>query len=111
MERRYADRVTSLREAVESGPGRSDPQLRQAVVTRARESAHGATSTALPDHLTGYVDKVALHAYKVTDGDVDSLKASGHSEDEIFELTIAAAVGSALERLELGLNALEDRGA
>ena len=108
MDRRYQTRVASLRRAVETGDGDSEPELRQAVVARASEHSHGAPSTPLPDDLAGYVDKVALHAYKVTDGDIDSLKSSGRSEDEIFEITVAAAVGAALERLELGLRALEE---
>ena len=43
-----------------------------------------------------------LHAYRVTDGDVESLLASGLSEDEIFEATVAAAVTAGLERFVAG---------
>ena len=53
-----------------------------------------------------YLDKVRRHAYKITDRDVEELKAAGHSEDEIFEQTVSAAVSSGLERLEAGLRAL-----
>jgi alkylhydroperoxidase family enzyme len=56
--------------------------------------------------MASYVDKVALHAYKVVDADIEALKAAGYSEDEIFEVTVAVAVGAALERLERGLRAL-----
>ncbi len=47
-----------------------------------------------------------LHAYKVTDADVEELKRAGFSEDEIFEHTVAAAVAAGLERLEAGLRVL-----
>ena len=47
-----------------------------------------------------------LHAYKVTDRDVAELKASGFSEDEIFEQTVSAAVAAGFERLDAGLRAL-----
>ncbi len=55
-----------------------------------------------PPELASYVEKVRLHAYKVTDQDVDELKEAGFSEDEIFEHTISAAVAAGLERLDAG---------
>jgi hypothetical protein len=59
-----------------------------------------------PADFTAYLDKVRRHAYKVTDADVEGLKAAGHSEDEIFEQTVSAAVAAGLERLDAGLEAL-----
>jgi len=59
-----------------------------------------------PAELAGYLEKVRLHAYKVTDADVEALKAAGFSEDEIFEHTVSAAVAAGLERLEAGLATL-----
>jgi alkylhydroperoxidase family enzyme len=52
------------------------------------------------------VDKVAQHAYKVTDEDVAALQAAGNSDDAVFEVTVAAALGAALARLERGMAAL-----
>jgi alkylhydroperoxidase family enzyme len=49
---------------------------------------------------------VRRHAYKVTDDDVEALKAAGFSEDEIFEHTVSAATAAGLERLDAGLAAL-----
>ena len=46
-------------------------------------------------------------SYAVTDADVERLRAAGHSEDEIFEVTVAAAVGAALGSLDAGLRALD----
>ena len=43
--------------------------------------------------------RCATRAYTVTDADVEALKAAGHSEDEIFEQTVSAAVGAGLLRL------------
>ncbi|MGI9659542.1 MAG: hypothetical protein ACR2OD_11585 [Gaiellaceae bacterium] len=105
--RRDAAHVDSLRRAVSEGPGHTEASLRQAVSAHAAAHCHGEPSSGLPDDLVGYVDKVALHAYKVTDDDVEALKLAGRSEDEIFEVTVAAAVGAALERLEIGLRALD----
>ena len=53
-----------------------------------------------------YLEKVRLHAYKVTDADVQELKDAGFSEDEILEQTVSAATAAGLERLEAGLKAL-----
>jgi alkylhydroperoxidase family enzyme len=59
-----------------------------------------------PPELASYLENVRLHAYKVTDLDVDELKQGGFSEDEIFEHTISAAVAAGLERLDAGLATL-----
>ena len=56
--------------------------------------------------MRGYLDTVRRHAFRVTDGDVERLKAAGFSDDEIFEHTVAAAVAAGLERLDAGLRAL-----
>lgn len=52
------------------------------------------------------VSKVAQHAYRVTDDDIDALRSAGYSEDAIFELTVSAALGAGCGRLERGLSAL-----
>jgi len=60
----------------------------------------------VPPDFAAYVEKVRTRAYTVTDSDVDALKAAGHSEDEIFEQTISAAVYAGLLRLDAGLEAM-----
>ncbi len=60
-----------------------------------------------PTEFATYLEKVRLHAYQVTDRDVQELQAAGFSEDEIFEQTISAAVAAGLERLDSGLATLE----
>ena len=59
-----------------------------------------------PAEFAGFLEKVRLHAYRVTDADVDALKEAGYSEDQIFEHTVSAAVAAGLTRLEAGLAAL-----
>jgi alkylhydroperoxidase family enzyme len=71
-----------------------------------RVRAAGVPERAAPVELSGYLEKVRLHAYKVTDRDVDELKAAGFSEEEIFEHTVSAAVAAGLERLDAGLGTL-----
>jgi alkylhydroperoxidase family enzyme len=74
------------------------------LIARLREAAQPAREA--PPELAAYLEKVRLHAHKVTDSDVEELKATGFSEDEIFEHTVSAAVAAGLERLDAGLAAL-----
>ncbi|MDT2004826.1 hypothetical protein FXW78_09020 [Rhodococcus opacus] len=45
-------------------------------------------------------------SYTITDTDIDRLLAAGPTEDQIFEITVAAAVGAALETFDAGMSAL-----
>ena len=71
------------------------------LIARLREAAD--PERVAPPQLGGYLAKVRLHAYEVTDGDVEELKAAGFTEDEIFEHTVSAAVAAGLERLDAAL--------
>jgi hypothetical protein len=64
----------------------------------------------LPEPLGPYVAKVRDQSYRVTDADIEALKASGLTEDEIFELTIATAVGAALRGVDAGMRILRGEG-
>lgn len=48
------------------------------------------------------------HAYRVQDHDIERVCDAGFSEDQIFEVTIAAALGAGDARLRLGLSALNE---
>jgi alkylhydroperoxidase family enzyme len=88
--------------------GDCSPELRQTVEAYAAKLSGGERETqSLPPDLIAYVDKVTLHAYKVTDRDVQQLKEAGYSEDAIFEITLCAGVGASLARLEQGMTALK----
>jgi len=63
--------------------------------------------SGLPQPLQHLLDKVVHYAYKVTDDDVERVKQSGVSEDQVFELVICAAAGQASRQYESGLAALE----
>jgi alkylhydroperoxidase family enzyme len=75
-----------------------------ALVERLREAAQ--PDREAPPDFAPYLDKVRRNAYRVTDEDVQALKAAGYSEDVIFEQTVSVAVAAGLERLEAGLEAL-----
>lgn len=53
-----------------------------------------------------YLALVAERAYAVTDADVERLRADGFSEDEIFEQTVAVAVGQGLRRLDAAMDVI-----
>jgi hypothetical protein len=101
---RYDDFRQRLVDAVLKTPGQTPEALRRAVLDHAQETP-GAKGN-LPAPLTHYVDTVARHAYKVTDADVAALQRAGQSDDSLFEITVAAAVGAALHRLDRGMAAL-----
>ncbi len=98
---RHAESIERFADAILETPGEADLELRAAVA----EVAAGR-SARLPDDLRAYVEKVASRAYTVTDADVDALREAGYSEDAVFELTLAAALGAARERWAAGLDAM-----
>jgi alkylhydroperoxidase family enzyme len=57
-----------------------------------------------------YTAKVCDHADRVTDTDIEDLKVAGYNEDEIYEITVSAAVGAALGSLDAGLRRLWTTG-
>ena len=81
--------------AVFETPGATSPQLRQAV----------ASDTA-PAELVALVEKIHSCAYTVTDRDLDVLRSS-YTEDQLFEIIVAAAFGAAADRLATARRALE----
>lgn len=94
----YGHLYHNLVDRILNGKGYSSQNQRQAAFNNAE----------LPAFLSPLVDKVAHHAYKVTDGDIDIAKQSGISEDEVFELIICAAVGQASRQYQNGLQALSE---
>lgn len=97
---RYIEEITRTTHAVLDTPGHSPGSVRWAAFHRRADE--------LPADLRAYVVKVAAHAYRVTDEDVEALKKAGYSEDAIFEITVSAALGAAIHRLERGLIALNE---
>jgi hypothetical protein len=97
---RHADDLAALIHAVLEAPAVTEPALRAA-------AAH---SQALPPPLSQYVAKVQRESHRLTEGDTQTLLSAGYSPDAVFEVTVAAALGAALERLEAGLNLLRAGG-
>jgi hypothetical protein len=70
-----------------------------------REAAFNNSYLAEP--LGALVDKVARHAFRITDEDMAAAIASGLNEDEVFEIVVCAAVGQANRQYDTALAALE----
>lgn len=94
---RYARTMGRLRRAVLDAPATVDAATRRAAYSGKR----------LPGPLGDYVEKLRRYAYRVEDCDFDRLRDAGYSDDQIFEVTIAAALGAGDARLVAGLAALE----
>lgn len=109
MQSRYSTQVKQLTDAVLTGPGVTDATLRQTIEAFSAlcDGRPGVSNGEIPTVLRTYVEKVARCAYKTTDTDVQTLRQAGYSEDAIFEITVSAALGAGLARLERGLAALE----
>jgi len=91
--------------------------LHRALVTRILEGPGRATqgdrraafeNVEQGEPLGILIDKVAQRPTQVTDDDIAAVKASGLSEDEIFELVVCAAVGQATRQYDTALQALAE---
>ncbi|MBE8516168.1 hypothetical protein ILP97_01295 [Amycolatopsis sp. H6(2020)] len=99
VEGRYTDHgdvAQNLRHAVLEAPGATDPAIRSAALA----------GDDLPEPLRSYAANVRDASYKITDAEIDELTAAGSSEDAIFEVTAAAAIGAALTSYDAGLRAI-----
>ncbi|MFI6096000.1 hypothetical protein ACIA8G_10630 [Lentzea sp. NPDC051213] len=77
--------LAELRHAVLEAPARTPAELRQAA--------------AAGDVWGSYAATVRTASHRITDADFARLKEE-HAEDEIFEVTVAAAVGAALDHFD-----------
>jgi len=64
-------------------------------------------NAGLGEPMRTLIGKVAHHPYNVTDADIAAARASGHSEDQIFEMVIAAAIGQATRQYNAALATLD----
>jgi len=89
----------------------------QALVTRVLEGDGRASraqrraafeNAVLGEPLRTLISKVARQPTRITDEDIAAVKASGLSEDQIFEVVVCAAIGQATRQYETALGALSD---
>lgn len=92
---RFARFRAATRSALLDSPGTMPADVRRAI-------ADGKP----PRELQSLVEKIRTHAFTVTDADVEALQHL-YSEDQIFEIILAAAFGAADERLAAARRAVE----
>lgn len=88
----------ALTDRVLNGEGRASVEQR----------AHAFGNDGLPPPLDTLIGKVAGRPVQVTDADYAAAKASGYTEDQLFELVICAAVGQSTRQYQAGLAALAE---
>ena len=72
------------------------------------QRAQAFSDADVPAPLQALISKVVTRPAQVTDADFAAAKAAGFSEDQLFELVIAAAVGQSARLYEAGLGALAE---
>ena len=87
----------ALRNRILEGDGKASLSERRAAFN----------NSDLVEPLGALADKVARHAYKITDEDITAARASGLNEDQIFEIVVCAAVGQATRQYDTAVAALE----
>lgn len=110
MQTSLPENVRSLVQRVlTSRAARSSPEVRRGVYDYvAALTRNEPPAAAVPPVAEPYLRKVALNAYKVLDREVEAIRAAGSTTDEIFEMTVAAAVSAGITRMEIALAALEE---
>ena len=92
---RQARKVLTKR--ILEGDGKALPSERKAAFN----------NSGLAEPVGALVDKIARHAHRITDEDINAARLSGLSEDQIFEMLVCAAVGQATRQHDTALAALE----
>ena len=64
-------------------------------------------NSGLAEPISSLVDKVARHAYRITEEDFAAVRASSLSEDQIFEVVVCSAIGEATRQYDIAFAALE----
>jgi hypothetical protein len=106
---RSATAARRLLDRVLGRGGRTDRSRREAALRRGAAATGAFPEPAGDDGLgpaTGLVDKVARHAYRVTEEDIAEARAGGYTEDELFDLTVTTAIGAGFSRRAIGRDAV-----
>jgi hypothetical protein len=92
----HAALLGEVQRAVLDAPAHTSIERRRAAAAR----------TETDPLLARYLGRVHDEASSIGDADVAALKAAGHDEESLFELTVAAAIGAASHRCAAALAAL-----
>jgi alkylhydroperoxidase/carboxymuconolactone decarboxylase family protein YurZ len=96
MNDRFAGFRNATAAALLQGAGETSSDMRQAIA-----------SGNAPEDLAPLVQKIRTRAYTVTDQDLDALRGR-YTEDQLFEIIVAAAFGAANDQIAAAHRALEE---
>jgi hypothetical protein len=91
-------------DAILTQPAETEQHVRRAVLETTRTGAG-----QVPEVFRKLVDKIAERPWTVSDEDFVELLAAGYSEGQLYEVTLAAALGAGLRRFDAGLRALGEK--
>lgn len=97
------ERIQKVISSLLESAGETAIPLRRVIFERARTN-----NGAVPENLAVLVEKIAERPWTVTDDDILQAREAGYSEDQIYELVLAAAAGAGVRRLDAGLRAIEE---
>lgn len=81
--------------------GVTEPDQRRAIMAFVREQwGKSPTADKPPEVLHGYLRKLARHAYRITDEDIEALREAGYDDDALYEITVVGAFSAALVGIE-----------
>lgn len=89
--------ATFLHDA-ENTPGDLDVTIRSAAIAY----------QPVPEDLAPLVDKIRKQAFKVVDEDIQRLLDAGYSQDALYELIVATAVGAGKMQLDTALSMIDE---
>jgi alkylhydroperoxidase family enzyme len=106
MHAQIPERVQRLVTRILEGAAVAAAELRRAAYTRGVASVTGG-EPPVEERFRSWVEMVALRAASIGQAELDALRAAGADDEEIYDVTIATAVGAAVARFERGLALLE----
>ena len=92
--------ITEARKALVTGILEGDGKASRAYRRAAFDNAR------LAEPWSSLCNKIAERAHEVTDADIAAARASGLTEDQIFEILVCAAVGQSTRQYETAIAAL-----
>jgi hypothetical protein len=88
--------LASIRRAILERPGALRADVRRAA----------CEGSPVPDAIDHLVRMIRDAAHLVTDTEIEDARRAGYDDDQLFELTIATALGESCKRFDLVLRAL-----
>lgn len=101
--------ITRIKQSLFGNSGDSPATVRSAIQEKIEQDIRTGESAPLDSpEIEQFVSKLSRNAWQIVDTDIENLKASGHSENQIFEYTLTGAFTAGTARLDLVLEFLKE---